>query len=431
VSRGETPARAEGVTRRRLLLGAGALATAGGAAAAIELTSGSSAATEPGAPALRPVPLGAAPAGRPERQFAWDATLARDADGNPVAPRYDRLLFFDVRGRPSAAHATVLEAALRSLERRFAWGPAGLLFTVGWGPSYFTRALSTDAPIPVARALSDFELPAIDHHDVVLHLAGDDERRLQEVENGLTHGARIDGLEGALDVSPALVWRETRTGFNGAGLPARHQHVGGIPAGRPVPAGAPLFMGFKSNLKRNQATEDAVGIGSGPYADGTTMAVSYMRLRLDSWYEDLDEQGRISRMYAPEVTPREVRHFTTDARSDPGKLGEAIRHRGVIGHSQTTARARRGGRPIILRRDFDTTDGGQAGLHFVSLQRDLADFVRTRTAMNASSAQLQNPAIGDTVNNGINEYMFVLKRGNYIVPPRRSRSFPALTAPRT
>ena len=44
--------------------------------------------------------------------------------------------------------------------------------------------------------------------------------------------------------------------------------------------------------------------------------------------------------------------------------------------------------------------------------------------MNASSAQLQNPAITDTVNNGINEFIFVLKRGNYIIPPRRSRSFP-------
>ncbi len=48
----------------------------------------------------------------------------------------------------------------------------------------------------------------------------------------------------------ALRWRETRTGFVGDGLPAAHQNVGGIPAGRPVAATAPLFMGFKSNLRR-------------------------------------------------------------------------------------------------------------------------------------------------------------------------------------
>jgi hypothetical protein len=44
--------------------------------------------------------------------------------------------------------------------------------------------------------------------------------------------------------------------------------------------------------------------------------------------------------------------------------------------------------------------------------------------MNASSAQLQNPAITDTVNNGINEFIFVLRRANYIVPERARRSFP-------
>ena len=44
--------------------------------------------------------------------------------------------------------------------------------------------------------------------------------------------------------------------------------------------------------------------------------------------------------------------------------------------------------------------------------------------MNAASAGYLNPAIGDTVNNGINEFMFVLKRANYIMPSRSTRSFP-------
>jgi hypothetical protein len=74
----------------------------------------------------------------------------------------------------------------------------------------------------------------------------------------------------------------------------------------------------------------------------------------------------------------------------------------------------------------DTTDGGLAGLHFVALQRDIADFTATRTAMNAAGAQLVNPAVTDTVNNGINEFIFVLRRGNYVVPARAERSFPLL-----
>ena len=96
----------------------------------------------------------------------------------------------------------------------------------------------------------------------------------------------------------------------------------------------------------------------------------------------------------------------------------------MIGHSQTSARARRHGKPLIIRRDFNTVDGGQAGLHFVSIQRTIADFVTTRTAMNAATAQLQNPGITDIDNNGINEFIIVLKRANYIVPSRAERSFP-------
>jgi hypothetical protein len=291
---------------------------------------------------------------------------------------------------------------------------------------YFTRVLGRPSPIPAARALSDFELPAIDTYDLCLHLAGDDAPRLAEIEDALVHGRRLPGADGPLDVSSALIWRETRTGFTGAGLPAAHQEVGGIPAGAPVAPAAPLYMGFKSSLKRNQASEDAVAIGSGPFAGGTTMAVSYMRLRLDSWYGELSPGERVARMYAPQVSVAQVARFTTDAESDPGELTQAIDRYGVIGHAQTSARARRNGKPLILRRDFDTTDGGQAGLHFVSLQRDIADFVRTRSAMNAASAQLRNPAITDTVNNGINAFIFVVRRGNYIVPPRAERSFPLI-----
>jgi hypothetical protein len=45
----------------------------------------------------------------------------------------------------------------------------------------------------------------------------------------------------------------------------------------------------------------------------------------------------------------------------------------------------------------------------------------------SAPAQLQNPAITDTVNNGINAFIFVLKRANCILPPRSGRSFPLLS----
>jgi hypothetical protein len=126
------------------------------------------------------------------------------------------------------------------------------------------------------------------------------------------------------------------------------------------------------------------------------------------------------------MTPAQFRAITDEATGDPNLINQAINRYGVIGHSQTSARARRNNQPLIIRRDFDTVDGGQAGLHFVALQRTIDDFVTTRTAMNATAAQLQNPAITDTVNNGINEFIFVLRRANYLVPARAQRSFPGV-----
>ncbi len=417
------PRRLARLTRRRLLFGAGATAVVGaGAGAGIRAGLGT------GPAAVPDVPLGAPPAGLPARQHAWDAYLAADADGNPVAPRFDRLLFFDVAGEPGPAYARLLEAALRTLERAYPWRPSGLLFTAAWGPGYFTDVLKVASPVPPATALSDFEQPVIDDYHLCLHLAADDESRLPAVEDALTRGALLPGARpgGQLDISSVLRWRQSRTGFVGTGLPAERQDVNGIPGGRPVPGDSPLFMGFKSGLRRNQATEDDATITGGPFAGGTTMHVSYLRLRLDTWYAQLSQPERVARMYAPQVTPEQAGAFTTDAESDPDLLEQAITRYGVIGHAQTSAGARRGGRPVILRRDFDTTDGGLAGLHFVSLQQTIADFVTTRTAMNATSAQLQNPSITDTVNNGINEFIFVLRRGNYVVPPRAQRSFPLL-----
>jgi hypothetical protein len=410
------------LTRRRFLTGAAGVA-AGGAAVGVAACGSSATHT---AMHLPRVALGAQPSGLPARQHAWVDYLAQDSYGNPIAPQFDRLLYFDVNGTPGPNHARMLEASLRTLERTFKWDHTGLLFTAGWSPSYFEHVLSVDSPVPRAKGLSDFEEPTIDDYHLMLHLAADDEDRLAAIEGALLHGEPLPGADGSLEIADALTWRETRTGFTGAGLPAARQNVGGIPPGEPVPKHAPLFMGFKSGLKKNQATEDDITITDGAFAGGTTQHNSYMRLRLSSWYENLSESERVARMYAPQLTPTDVHRLTTDAESDPKGLGQAINHYGVIGHSQSSARARRNGKPRIIRRDFDTVDGGQAGLHFVSVHRTIEDFVVTRTAMNQSNAPLQNPAITPTVNNGINEFIFVLKRANYVLPPRADRSFPLL-----
>jgi hypothetical protein len=363
--------------------------------------------------------LGSQPAGLPARQHAWASSLRRDEFGNLVAPRFDRLLFFDVRGKPSADHRVVLESRLRALERRFQWGPEGLLFTVGYSPEYFSYVLRMPSPLERATKLSNFESPAIDTFHVCVHLACDDEQRLVSVEAGLRRSlARI------------LRWRETRTGFTGPGLPHARQRVAGLGAAGSagsVPRDAPLFMGFKSGLRKNQASEDAVTIAGGAFAQGTTMQVSYMKLALEQWYEQSAAE-RVALMYSPQTTVAASRRFTTDAAGEPSKVIQAITHYGIVGHAQTSALARRHGRPLIIRRDFDTVDGGQAGLHFVSLQRSIQDFVVTRNAMNAPGAHNIDQRITGTRNNGINAFIDVRRRGNYILPSRAERSFPLLPA---
>jgi hypothetical protein len=400
------------ISRRRFLTGAGGLA-AGALAAGVVIEQSARGSNVP----LTYLPT--ALPGLPERQHAWDATLTPDQYGNPIAPRRDRLLLFDVRGVPNPRYARLLEAELRRLEHAHHWSPAGTLFTIGWSPRYFEHVLRAPSPIPYARAMSDFEDPVIDRFHLCLHLASDNESVLESCERTLVPALR-----------PILQLRQTRAGFVGAGLPAAQQQAGGapiegIPPGDHVTRAAPLFMGFKSSLKKNQASEDAVTILDGQFAQGTTMALSYMTLSLDDWYENLTYAQRVARMYSPQTSPASVARFTTDAESNPNLIGRSIKA-GVIGHSQASAQARRNGRPLILRRDFNTIDDGRAGLHFVSLQRTIADFVTTRTAMNQARAQLQNPEITATVNNGINEFIFVRRRANFIVPPRQQRSFPLL-----
>jgi hypothetical protein len=367
------------------------------------------------------------PARLPLAQHAWNASLRRDRHGNPVAPRFHSVLLLDLRHRPTARDAHRLETALRTLESAFRWSPGGLLFVLAWGPSYFERWLGRSSPVEKPTRLSPSESPLLEHYDACLHLACDDELRLSRVEQGLLGVAPLQAAGAPVDLRAVFEVRDVRRGFVGAGLPAAHRGVVGVARGAPIPASAPLFMGFKSGYARNQASEESVTIERGPFAGGTTVHLSRIALSLDDWYGVLDERERVARMFGPQVGPGQVGRFRDDAPSHPGRLDEAARRYGVVGHAQAAGQVRRKGRPLILRRDFDSVDGGRARVHFVSLQRSIGDFVRTRTAMNAGRATVLSPSIGPQINNGIAEWMTVEARANFVVPPRRIRSFPLLS----
>jgi hypothetical protein len=382
-------------------------------------------------------PAGTAdPSSLPARQFAWNEVLASDDANNQLGPRYRVLLYLNYAGDgvPTRGDRETVEAALRSLERAYVWGHDGLLFTVSYSPSYFDR-FDADLPesvdLPEPEALAPFEDPEFDRPDAVVHLASDYGRTVLAAEEALLgEQSTVNGVEMEADLSGVFERVDRRTGFMGEGLPADHQDVEGIPDSEPVDEEAPLYMGFKSGYRGNQATEDRVAIGQGPFADGTTQHVSKIRLRLEDWYGEQDHDDRVAEMFCPFHAEEGLVEGTGESLGDSSQmdkcgddLDETAREHGRVGHSQKAARARVDDEPIILRRDFNSTDGNQAGVHFLSLQRTIGDFVETREAMNGTDLA-DNITIRQRVNNGILEYMFVKRRGNYLVPPRRHRALP-------
>ena len=90
--------------------------------------------------AQEPVPLGDRGV-LPTRQYAWVDYVPEDEYGNFRLPRHHVFLYLNYGGdgTPSADEAERLETALRSLERAYQWSNQGLLFSLGYSPSYFER----------------------------------------------------------------------------------------------------------------------------------------------------------------------------------------------------------------------------------------------------------------------------------------------------
>lgn len=371
------------------------------------------------------------PEQRPARQHAWNDVLGRDDDGNPRPPEHHVLAALDLATTPGAEARETVEAALRSLERAYAYDPAGLLFTVGYTPAYFQR-VGGPTPLPEPEAITTLESPnGFDEFDAVVHLASDDpavvleaeEALLGEVEepNGVAMDATLDGVFERAE--------PRRTGFVGPGLPAEHTEMNGVPES--IPEEAPFFMGFRSGFAESQAPEDRVTIQDGPYAGGTTMHVESLTLQLQTWFEQDSHFQRVSKIYSPEHAEEELvgdigEKLGTSTRV-AGEIADQTeqyaRERGMVGHAQKAARARDSdGTPPLLRRDFNTVDTEVPGVHFLALQRTIDDFVRTRQAM--AGEDLAGEGVGQRLNNGILQYIFVKRRGNFLIPPRDSRALP-------
>ncbi len=371
----------------------------------------------------------------PDRQHAWNDYLSRDEHGNHLPPEHHLLLHLEYVGDgPTDDERGQLEDALTTLERAYARGNDGLVFTIGYSPAYFDRfdeALPESVDLPHPEALVPIENPELDEYDALLHLASDYGQVVLSAEEALKgnreqlNDVEVEGtLEGVFEVD------ERRTGFVGEGIPAEKQRedVRGIPDSEPVPEDAPMFMGFKSGFRKNQATEARVTIDEGPFAGGTTTHLSRIDLNLHQWYEQDSREQRVSKMFCPahadEGRVDGAGHNLGDSSGvdDCGASAEEdARTRGVVGHTQKATRAREGDEPLILRRDFNSTNDDAAGVHFLAHQRGISAFVETKQTVTGTDL---SSAVGSRNNNGILQYMSVLRRANYLVPPRRHRSLP-------
>jgi hypothetical protein len=388
-----------------------------------------------------------------ERQFTWNDRLPEDEHGNAQLPRHQVLLYlnYDREGPPTADDRQVVESALATLDEAYDRSNEGLVYSLAYSPAYFERfdtSLPDSVDLPPPRRLSSFETPALDEQDALLHLASDRPDAVLEAEQAL-FGERnaANTVEMAASLGDVLTVDSRRTGFVGDGMPAERQDVNGVPDTSPVPSGSPLFMGFKAGFAGNQATEEYVAIDDGPWEGATTKHVSNIRQRLEDWYVEQDRTERVEEMFSPAHAERGLvegvgenlgdHNGVTPATVD--RIREQARASGRVGHAQKAARANRdeAGNVRLLRRHFESIDAnfspdsegfpdgddGVASLHFPSLQRGISAFEEVREAMNGTDLT-DIPAIRTQINNGILEYIFVRRRGNFLVPPTEVRALP-------
>lgn len=374
--------------------------------------------------------VGRRPDDLPSGQHMWNDHLKLSSKNVPIVPQHHLVLMLDYRGDvPTDDERQEVEQALRTLERAYDWSNDGILFTVGYSPYYFDifdRQQQDIVPEPVS--VSPYDDPVLDEYDVSIHLASDYASNILGAEETLFNNVdELNSVEVTGGLEDVFSKRERRTGFMGEGLPAQNQDVEGIPDSEPVHEEAPAYMGFETNLGTNQAGEQQITGEIAGFESSTTQHVSKLSLDLEDWYsESLDE--RVSRMFETTTTPvntGETGEKVEESRRFIDNTEKHAKEDGMIAHAEKTARARKDDNPLLLRRDFNTTDGGEAGVHFVSLQRNIADFIETRTLMNGVEFE-QYDGIGEKENNGILEHIEVERRANFLVPGRSQRSLPTL-----
>ncbi|HKV83757.1 MAG TPA: hypothetical protein VJN88_04330 [Ktedonobacterales bacterium] len=380
-----------------------------------------------------------------------------------IPPVWNLVITATLTRAPTLADQTRLEAALRAVESAYAYAPSGVFALVGWGLPYFRAHIpdavvsarlprtvdGTNAPalIDAVRFPSDPAATLLESNDVVFHLRSDRLDNLHDVQNALFgRSGKLAGRSApAANVSDLFHVTSIRTGFVGAGLPRKMAQQAKLPFAGQIPETSPLFMGFTSTQKLGQASEETVSFDgkrdpllppmtterpTDYFAGGTILHISHLFEDLDAWYK-LNYDDRFNRMFNPgfQVAPGRVTVNTSWLNPNPTEP-DASRF-SVIGHTEAIQIGSRSpqGQALQLRVDFNTLDaldGDKAapGVHFLSFVPTAQVFHASRMAMDATdiTQRYQVPSAA----NGINSFLTVTRRQNFLIPPRTHRAFPLL-----
>jgi hypothetical protein len=424
----------------------------------------------------------------PEQHVLGDLRVVVDEGVEVVVPPlHDEVVTATIRvaKQPAALRDAqrVLEEALRDVDASFDAAPKGISVSVGWGLPYFRRYVAKPAEglLPVdLRASEAAGRQVLAVVDAIRFPSDPDDLVLEE--NEVAFFFRSDRRD-LISEASAMIFDATedlleltsiRRGFAGGGfdggrsLPKRMALAARVPGAELIPDTAELFLGFTSTQKAGLGPPGIANFETLPgYTDqwpdgyfrgGTAMHVSHIFEDVEAWYLNFDFAERVSTTFRPGI---EVRQGTQTVPQEPqdtvgaDAVARDARRHGAVGHSagiqpasrlQADVVARDGvlyptGTAVPQRADFNTLDNpffwsarpevdGQrdepaAGLHFVVFTPTSEDFHRTRLAMDGifpdgTSVPLHPRARGQ----GFNSILRSTHRQNFLVPPRRHRSFP-------
>jgi hypothetical protein len=343
------------------------------------------------------------------------------------------------------------------------------------GPSRFALEEAVAGPTDVSPANPGiskhrFNVPvAIEHNDLLLTLRSDNAKFLANVLGWLGGSGRLRGRQVA---SPRwhglLTFTSSRHMFIQMGLPrsvARQHH---LPFAKFLAAKSPMWMGFADQQVNGSGPAPVCTFAGnesarlttaapGDYFDhGAVQHLSHVILDMLQFFDMAsasDAPGlegeftqRVQYMFhSPAVSPGYRDQFTggggpallPNQNHGPHYAAHTAQGLGLGGHEhrmghlsclQRSSRAA-DGTPIHLRMDgpgYDTMDvpggGHQPKLQFTIFVPSAEFFATMR--VHQASLDLQRKFGVDPRKNGLERFITTTRRQNYLVPPRRHRSFP-------